>query len=64
MIVGINLERKLSNVIGTEVNYTNKKIGKVIEYDAETGEAKLYIEDSLSDLINKNQTIGISSRKA
>jgi hypothetical protein len=60
------LGKQLSNLVGKNVNIKETVIGKVTEYDMESGLATIEIDDDLCTNIGWNpivgQNIGISSR--
>lgn len=63
MIITTQLEKNLSEVINKPVNLKDTIIGKIIEYDKETGIAKINIEEIFSSDIMEDYNIGISSRE-
>lgn len=62
----VQLEKNLLNLVGKNVNVKETVVGKVIEYDNETGLATVEIDDGSYSKIGWNpiagHNIGISSR--
>ncbi len=62
----VQLEKHLLDLIGKKVNVKETIIGKIIEYDIETGMTTIEIDDNSYSKINWNpiagNNIGISSR--
>ena len=66
MKMTVQLEKQLPNIIGKNVNVKETVVGKVTEYDIETGLATVEIDDDSYSKIGWNpiagHNIGISSR--
>lgn len=65
MKMTVQLEKHLPNLVGKNVNVKEKVVGKVTEYDTETGLASVEIDDDSYSKIGWNPIaghIGISSR--
>jgi hypothetical protein len=66
MKMTIQLEKQLPNLIGTNVNVKETVVGKVTEYDNETGLATVEVDDDSYSKIGwspiAGHNIGISSR--
>ena len=66
MKMTVQLEKQLPNLVGKNVNVKEKVVGKVTEYDTETGLAYVEIDDDSYSKIDWNPIaghhIGISSR--
>ena len=66
MKMKVQLEKRLPNLVGKNVNVKEKVVGKVTEYDMETGLATVEIDDNSYSKIGWNpiagHNIGISSR--
>ena len=66
MKITVQLEKKLPNLVGKNVNVKETIVGKVTEYDMETGLATVEIDDDSYSKIELNpiagHNIGISSR--
>jgi hypothetical protein len=66
MKMTVQLEKQLVNIVGKNVNVKETVVGKVTEYDMETGLATVEIDDDSYSKIGWNpisgHNIGISSR--
>ncbi len=66
MKMTVQLEKQLPNVIGKNVNAKETVVGKVTEYDMETGLVTVEVDDDSYSKIGWNpiagHNIGISSR--
>ena len=66
MKMTVQLEKQLPNLVGKNVNVKEAVVGKVTEYDIETGLATVEIDDDSYSKIGWNPIaghhIGISSR--
>lgn len=66
MKMTVKLEKNLPNLVGKNVNVKETVVGKVTEYDIETGLATVEMDDDSYSKIGWNPTaghhIGISSR--
>ncbi len=66
MKMTVQLEKQLPNLVGKNVNVKETVVGKVTEYDIETGLATVEIDDDSYSKIGWNPMaghhIGISSR--
>lgn len=66
MKMKVQLEKQLSNLVGKNVNVKENVVGKVTEYDIETGLTTVEIDDDSYFKIGWNpiagHNIGISSR--
>lgn len=66
MKIKVQLEKQLPDLVGKNVNVKETVIGKIIEYNIETGMATVQIDDDSYSKIGWNpiagHNIGISSR--
>lgn len=66
MKMKVQLEKQLPNLVGKNVNVKETVVGKVTEYDIETGLATVEIDDNSYSIIGWNpiagHNIGIRSR--
>ena len=66
MKMKVQLEKQLPNLVGKDVNIKETVVGKITEYDVETGMATVEIDDNSYSKIGWNpiagHNIGIGSR--
>jgi len=58
MKMKVQLEKQLPNIIGKNVNIKETIVGKVIEYDVETGMTTIVIDDNSFSKIDWNPIVG------